>query len=141
MRLANWDEEESDLFFEDQTDKVMRNDTFARMATFFNVFIAVHHAFCIRSHCRLHDRRRLFFGLDLIHTCLPAQLFIGTLYTFVDFIFISFLFIFRLMFRLIAGYVHRQILLLAFYYFTGRSFRLIDACFTRVSDRFCDVTR
>lgn len=38
-------EEEGDLFFEDLSDRVIRDDTFSRLLTFPNVFITAHQAF------------------------------------------------------------------------------------------------
>lgn len=42
-------EEESDLFFEDLSDEVIQDDTFARLQTFPNVLITAHQAFFTRE--------------------------------------------------------------------------------------------
>lgn len=38
-------EEEADLFFEDRSDDIMKDDVFARLLTFPNVLITAHQAF------------------------------------------------------------------------------------------------
>jgi D-lactate dehydrogenase len=42
-------EEEADLFFEDQSDRVLQDDVFARLQTFSNVLITGHQAFFTRE--------------------------------------------------------------------------------------------